>query len=65
MTVESSSYWHIFEYQTKTITQKGNAHLGLGQFVEAKNCYESLREFGEKSSAEHYLKKVVETQEKA
>ena len=27
----------------KTIIQKGNAHMGLGQFDEAKQCYESLR----------------------
>ena len=48
----------------KTIIQKGNAHLGLGQFDEAKDCYESLREFGQNSFADHYLKKIVETQEK-
>ena len=36
----------------------------MGQFDEAKKCYESLRELGEKSSADHLMKKVVETQEK-
>ena len=36
----------------------------MRQFDEAKKCYESLRELGEKSSADHHLKKVVETQEK-
>ena len=53
-----------FEYPAKTITQKGNAHLGLGQYAEAKECYESLRELGETSSAENYLKKLAEAQEK-
>ena len=48
----------------KTITEKGNAHLGLNQFDEAKKCYESLRELGETSSAENYLKKLAEAQER-
>ena len=34
--------------------------MGLGQFHEAKKCYESLREFGDKSSADDYLKKLAE-----
>ena len=34
--------------------------MGLGQFDEAKDCYESLRKFGLNSSADYYLKKVVE-----
>ena len=38
--------------------------MGLGQFEEAKECYESLREFGENSSADLYLKKLAEAQEK-
>ena len=38
--------------------------MGLGQFDEAKQCYESLRELGEKSSAENYLKKLAEAQER-
>ena len=37
--------------------------MALGQFDDAKQCYESLREFGETSSAENYLKKLAETQE--
>ena len=37
--------------------------MGLGQFDEAKECYESLRELGEKSSADLYLKKLAEAQE--
>ena len=37
--------------------------MELGQFAEAKQCYESLHELGEKSSAEIYLKKLAETQE--
>ena len=38
--------------------------MGLGQFDEAKECYESLRELGETSSAENCLKKLAEAQEK-
>ena len=38
--------------------------MGLGQFDEAKKCYESLRELGETTSAENYLKKLAEAQEK-
>ena len=38
--------------------------MGLGQFDEAKQCYESLRELGEKSTAENYLKKLAEAQER-
>jgi len=57
-------YESSFENLTKTITQKGNAHLGLGQFDEAKECYESLRELGETSSSDLYLKKLAEAQEK-
>ena len=53
-----------FENLIKTITQKGNAHLKLGQFDEAKECYESLRKLGEISSADLYLEKLAEAQEK-
>ena len=53
----------LFENPAKTITQKGNAHLGLGQFEEANECYELLRELGETSSAENCLKKLAEAQE--
>ena len=56
-------FWK-FENPTKTITQKGNALLGLGQFDEAKECYESLHEVGENSAADQYLKKLHDTQEK-
>ena len=38
--------------------------MGLGQFDEAKQCYESLCELGEKSSADIYLKKLAKAQEK-
>ena len=31
-----------FENHSKSITQKGNAYLGLGQFDEAKDCFELL-----------------------
>ena len=48
----------------KSITQKGNAHLDLGQFDEAKECYESLRTLGENSAANKYLKKLHEAQER-
>ena len=37
--------------------------MGLGQLDEAKECYESLRELGETSSAENCLKKLAEAQE--
>ena len=55
---------HLFETPIKSITQKGNAHLGLGQFDEAKECYKSLRSLGEKSTANQYLKKLREAQER-
>ena len=38
--------------------------MGLGQFDEAKECYESLRELGDISSSDLYLKKLAEAQEK-
>ena len=53
-----------FETQAKTIIQKGNALLGLGQFDEAKECYESLRELGENSAADQNLKKLHDIQER-
>ena len=55
---------HLFETPIKSITQKGNAHLGLGQFDEAKECYESLRKLGENSAADKYLKKLQEAKER-
>ena len=55
---------HLFESPIKSITQKGNAHLGLGQFDEAKKCYESLRSLGEKPAANQYLKKLQKAQER-
>lgn len=48
---------------TKSITQKGNALMGLGQFDEAEECYESLRSIGKTASADCYLKKLYETKE--
>ena len=48
----------------ESIVQKGNALLSLGRFDEAKECYESLRELGENSSADQYLKKLHDFQEK-
>ena len=46
------------------MTQKGNARLGLGQYDEAKECYESLRSLGQKSTADQYLKKLSDAQER-
>ena len=48
---------------TKSITEKGNALLGLKRFDEAIECYESLRLLGEDASAEKLLKKLHEVQE--
>ena len=48
---------------TESIIQKGNALMGLGQFDEAKECYESLRSLGKNSSADSYLEKLHEAQE--
>jgi len=48
---------------TKSITEKGNALLGLKRFDEAKECYESLRLLGEDASVEKHLKKLHEVQE--
>ena len=47
---------------TKSITQKGNALLGLERYDEAKECYESLRPLGENTSAENLLKKLHDVQ---
>ena len=48
----------------KSITQKGNAFLGLGQFDAARECYESLRTFGDNTSADCYLKKLDDAQDR-
>ena len=48
---------------TKSITEKGNALLGLERFDKAKECYESLRSLGEGVSAENLLKKLHDVQE--
>ena len=55
---------HQFESLFESIIQKGNAHLALGQFDEAKECYESLRKLGENSAADKYLEKLHEAQER-
>ena len=47
---------------TKTITQKGNALLGLERFDEAKECYELLSSLGKDSSS--YLKKLYDAQDR-
>ena len=38
--------------------------MGLGQFDAAKECYESLRTFGDKTSADCYLKKLHDAQDR-
>ena len=48
----------------KSITQKGNALMGLAIFDEAKVCYESLRSLGEGCLADTYLKKLHDAQER-
>ena len=48
---------------TRTTIQKGNALLGLGQFDEAKEVYESLRSMGDSEAAEVNLKKLNDAQE--
>ena len=47
---------------TKSITQKGNALLGLERFDEAKECYESVRTLGENALADNLLKKLHDVQ---
>ena len=54
----------ILKTLLKSITQKGNAFLGLGQFDAAKGCYESLRTFGDNTTADSYLKKLDDAQER-
>ena len=48
----------------KSLTQKGNAYLGLGQFDAAKDCYETLRTLGDNNTADRYLKKLDDAQER-
>ena len=48
---------------TKSITQKGNALLGLKRFDEAKECSELLRSLGENELADNLLKKLHDVQE--
>ena len=43
---------------SKSIIQKGNAHLSSGNHDQARSCFESLRELGEESLANTYLKKL-------
>ena len=38
--------------------------MDLGQFDEAKECYESLRKLGENSTADRLMKKLSEAQER-
>ena len=63
-TLKSIRAQYQLESPFKSITQKGNAHLGLGQFDEAKKCYESLRTLANNSIADQYLKKLNEAQER-
>ena len=43
---------------SKSIIQKGNAHLSSGNHDQARSCFESLRELGQESLANTYLKKL-------
>ena len=63
-TLKSIRAQYQFESLSKSIIQKGNAHLGLGQFDEANECYESLRTLADNSVADQYLKKLNEAQER-
>ena len=45
-------------------SRKGLGWKGKGKDDEAKECYESLRELGEKSTADQYLKKLHDIKEK-
>ena len=38
--------------------------MGLGQFDAAKECYESLRNFGDDITADRHLKKLEAAQER-
>ena len=55
---------HYFDNPLKSISQKGSAFLGLGQFDAAKECYESLRTLGDNATADSYLKKLDDVQER-
>ena len=55
---------HLSITLLKSITQKGNAFMGLGQFDAAKECYESLRTFGDNTTADSYLEKLDDAQER-
>ena len=57
-------FWQQFNNPSKSITQKGNAFLGLGQFDKAKECYEELRTLGDDTAADCYLKKLDDVQER-
>ena len=52
----------LIYYPLKSMTQKGNAFLGLGQFDAAKESYESLRTLGDNAAADKYLKKLDDAQ---
>ena len=43
---------------SKSTIQKGNAHMNLGNFEQSRSCFESLRQHGEESLAETYIKKL-------
>ena len=55
---------HQFESFFQSMLQKGNAHLALEQFDEAKECFETLRLLGENSAADQYMKKLNDAQER-
>ena len=43
---------------SKSIIQKGNAYMNSGNYDQARSCFESLRQLGEESLANTYLKKL-------
>ena len=45
---------------SRTYIQKGRAYMGLGQFDEARKCYNDLRRVGQEVMADICLKKVNE-----
>ena len=45
---------------SRTYIQKGKAYMGLGQFDEARKCYQMLKEVGQVVMADICLKKVNE-----
>ena len=49
---------------SRSITEKGNALMGLRRFDEAKEVFESLRSLGRDASADFHLKKLHDVQDR-